>query len=343
MKQKQITKDNHYLSQSYLKQWESSLGKVWCYRTLVSHESVPPWKETHIEGTAFFTHFYSRLNKGLISDEMEDWFNSEYESPASMILAKVLTNDSLKPDDWDILVKYLALHDLRTPASLFEYLERAPKSTMDVMQNVIDNFPKDVESFKKSGIESMPTEENKYNFPFKVTPEIIEGKETFSLKIETDIGRASWLSKIKHQMSNTSAILHKHKWAILHAAFGQSWFTSDKPVMRLNYHIGKYDFEGGWNSNGTDIIFPLSPEHLLYTKIGAKPLKRGTRLSPTQTNSINKLIVENSFRNVYSKEKVSEIGQFKPRSINPEQFNYEKEFWQKWHLEQGKSENYFFE
>lgn len=343
MNVKQITKDNHYLSQSYLNQWESSLGKVWCYRTLVSHENVPLWKETHIEGTAFFTHLYSRLNKGLISDEMEDWFNSEYESPSSMVLAKVLRNDSLKPDDWGVLVKYLALHDLRTPARLFEFLGRASKSMTEIMQNVIDDFPKDVESFKKIGIESMPIEENKYNFPFKVTPEITEGEETASLKIETDIGRASWLYTIQHQMSNTSAILHKHRWTILHAAIGHSWFTSDKPVMRLNYHIGKYNFNGGWNSKGTEIIFPLSPEHLLYTKIGGKPLKRGTRLSPSQTKLINKLIVENSFRNVYSKEKVSEIEQFKPRLIDPEQFNFEKEFWQKWHFEQGKSENYFFE
>lgn len=342
MKVKQITKDNHYLSQSYLKQWESSLGKVWCYRTLVSNDNVLPWKETHIEGTAFFTHLYSRINRGLISDEIEDWFNSEFESPASIVLAKVLKNDSLKPADWDILVKYLALHDLRTPARLFEYLERASESSKEVIKKLIDNFPKDLENFKKSRIELMPIEENHYNFPFKVTPEIKEGEDTASLKIETDIGRASWLYTIQHQMRNTSSILHEHRWTILHAAFGQSWVTSDKPVLRLNYHMGKYDFKGGWNSKGTEIIFPLSPEHLLYTKIGAKPRKRGTRLSPIETYSINKLIVENSFRNVYSKERVSEIEQFKPRSINPNQFNYEKEFWKKWHLEQGKSENYFF-
>src|SRR5690606_5027737 len=160
-------------------------------------------------------------------------------------------------------------------------------------------------------------DDNKYKFPFKVSPEIIEGKETFSLKLETDIGRASWLSKVQHQMSNTSAILHKHRWTILHSALGQSWFTSDKPVMRRTYHKGKYDFKGGWNLKGTEIIFPLSPEHLLYTKIGAKAPQKGTRLSIAQTNSINKLIVEHSFRNVFSKERVNEIEHLKARSINP--------------------------
>ncbi|WP_026969487.1 DUF4238 domain-containing protein [Algoriphagus terrigena] len=342
MKGKQITKDNHYLSQSYLKQWESSMGKVWCYRTLVSHENVPPWNETHIEGTAFFTHLYSRIERGSVSDEMENWFGSEFESPVSSVLRKVLKNDVLKPDDWRTLVKFLALHDLRTPARLLEYLERASKSSMDVMQNVIDNFPKDLEGFKNRAIESIP-DDNKHNFPFKVTPEITGGEETVSLKIETDTGRASWLSVIQHQMRNTSSILHKHRWTILHSAFGQSWFTSDKPVMRLNYHKGSYDFKGGWNSKGTEIIFPLSPEHLLYTKIGAKPPQRGTRLSPAQTNSFNKLIVEHSFRNVFSKERVSEIEQLKARSIDPEQFKHEREFWENWHVEQGKSENYFFE
>ena len=81
---------------------------------------------------------------------------------------------------------------------------------------------------------------------------------------------------------------------------------------------------------------------MLYTKIGAKPPQRGTRLSADKTSSINKLIVEHSFRNVYSKERNNEIGHLKARLVNLEQFNYEKEFWQKWHLEQGKSENYFF-
>lgn len=343
MKQKQITKDNHYLSQSYLRNWEFSEGKVWCYRTLVSHENVPPWNETHIEGTAFFTHLYSRLNRGLISDEIEDWFNSEFESPASLVLSKVLINDSLKPDDWRILVKYMAMQDIRTPARLFEYLEKASVTTKDVMQNVIDDLPKDLDSFKERVKEAKPIVENKSSFPFKVTPEITEGEETASLKIETDIGRASWLYTIQHYLRSTAVILHKHRWTILHAAFGQSWFTSDKPVMRLNYHHGEYNFKGGWNSKGTEIIFPLSPEHLLYTKIGGKPLKRGTRLSSSQTNSINKLIVEHSFRNVYSKERINEIGKIKARSVNPEQFNYEKEFWENWHFEQGKSENYFFE
>lgn len=342
MNQKQIAKDNHYLSQSYLKHWEFSQGKVWCYKTLVSHQNVPLWKEKYIEGAAFFTHLYSRLDKGIVSDKIEHWFNSEIETPASLVFSKVLTNDQLKPDDWRTLVKFLALHDLRTPASLFEYLERASQSSMGVMQKVIDNFPKDLESFKNGVNESIPREKNEYNFPFKITPEIIEGEELVKLKIETDTGRASWLSIIQHQMRNTSPILQKHKWTILHSAFGKSWFTSDNPVMRLNYQNGKYDFKGGWNSKDTEIFFPLSPEHMLYTKIGSKPPLRGTRLSSDHTISINKLVVEHSFRNVFSNERVNEIEGLKTRSINPEQYKYEKEFWENWHFEQGKSENYFF-
>lgn len=342
MKKKQITKDNHYLSQSYLKQWESSKGKVFCYRTLVSNENVPLWDELHIEGTAFFTHLYSRVDKGVISDEIEDWFGSEYETPTSKILATVLKNGILRPEDWENLVKYLALHDLRTPARLFEYLEKSPKYLMDVIQKLIGDFLKDLDNLKKSGIESMPFKENSHKFPFKVTPIITEGEETATLRIETDIGRASWLSKIQHQMQNTSSILQKHSWTILHAAFGQDWFTSDKPVMRLNYHKGTYDFDGGWNSKGTEIFFPLSPEHMLYTKIGGKRLQRGTRLSQTQTSLINRLIVQHSFRNVYSNKKINEIEKLKARSVNPDQYNYEKEFWQRWHEEQQRSENYFF-
>lgn len=340
--QEKITKDNHYLSQSYLKQWEFCDGKIWVYRTLVSNDHVPLWKPAHIKGTAFYTHLYSLLNNGNVSDQFENWFNTQFESPGLKILQKVLINDVLQPLDWKILVKYLALHDLRTPARLKEYLERASDKSQEMINNLIANFPKDFQDFRRQNFDSSSVEVKKHNFPLKVTPMIKEGEDNATLKIETDIGRASWLEVIKHQLENTSNILHEHQWTILHPSYGQSWFTSDKPVMRLNCHKDKYNFKGGWNSKGTEIIFPLSPEHLLYTKIGAKPPQRGTRLSIDKTNSINKLIVEHSFRNVYSKKRNNEIGQMKARSVNLEQFNYEKEFWQKWHLEQGKSENYFF-
>lgn len=258
-----ITKVNHYLSQLYLRQWESSGGKIWFYRTLVSHKNVPLWQEDFIKNTAFYTHLYSIVENGEIFDEMENWFNSQFETPGLKVVKKVLIGDLLKPFDWHILLNYLALHDLRTPARLQEYLERATLTTKMIIDDLIKNFPKDLQDFKEQNLDLESDEFENRKFPFKMTPILKEREETANLKIETDIGRASWLDGIRHQLENTSKILREHKWTILNPSYGQNWFTTDKPVMRLNFRKGEYNFKGGWNSKGTEIFFSIKSRSYL--------------------------------------------------------------------------------
>lgn len=338
----EISKDNHYLAQSYLKQWGSNEHKVWFYRTLVSHESVPFWQEGYIKWTAFYTHLYSRVENGIVTDEIEHWFNTNFEIPAMKVLGKVFLDAHLKPSDWQILVSYLALHDLRTPARLQEYLERAPQTTKKVFEDLINKFPNDLKSLKDQTLEIQTDLNANRKFPFKITPLKTDSEDIINLKIETDIGRSSWLDVISHQLENSSKVLQKHKWTILKPSNGQKWFTTDKPVMRLNFYRGKYDFKGGWNSKGTEIFFPLSPEHILYCKIGSKPPLKGTRLSNEKTSSINKLIIEHSYRFVFFNSRADVVKIYKPRIVNHDAYTKEKEFWTNWHEVQSDSEKFYF-
>ncbi len=109
----EFRKNNHYLSQSYLKHWKSSANKVFVYRRLVSHENVPIWKEESIEKFAYQEHLYTQRPNGVDSDRIEHRFANEFEAPAETCIENVVNEDRLAPDDWYKLIRFLALHDLR--------------------------------------------------------------------------------------------------------------------------------------------------------------------------------------------------------------------------------------
>lgn len=293
MTKKSFSRDNHYVSQGYLKRWESSPGKVWVYRSLVSHQNVPLWTEKNIRGMAHHQHLYTRKIAGEESDEIEKWFSQEYESPAEEAIQKAVTDQRLTPSDWKKLVRFLAMQDVRTPARLVEHLKSSVESTQKILEDTLKELLAILEANKKSG-GKIPLPEAPSagfplpsGFPLRVTTEVKEGEEFVTLKAETAIGRASWIWSIQYLLTKTANILHGHKWTIMHPAKGMSWFTSDKPVVKLNYYAaGKCDFGGGWGKNGSELFLPLGPQHLLYTRIGHRAPVRGTQFSIEQTNLI---------------------------------------------------------
>ena len=340
MGERKISKDNHYVSQAYLSNWESSPEKVYVYRILVSHENVPIWEEKSIKGIAYHKHLYTQQLFGFESDNIEQWFSIEFESPAESSIQKAISEDRLTPDDWYKLVRFLAMHDVRTPGRLAEYLKINVESTRESLEEIIKKLHEKFENIEQSGVAI--TADNKIaTFPLKVTAKINEGEEFGTLKVETAVGRASWLWVIQHLLNNTAKVLHQHKWTIMRPALGMSWFTTDKPVIRLNYYSpGKYDFKGGWGSNGSEIFLPLSPEHMLYTRIGHRQPKRGSRFSIEHTSLLRQLIAEHAHRYVFGKAVDNDVPIYIPRTINAKFYQQEHEQWERWHLDQTESEKY---
>jgi hypothetical protein len=336
-----LAKDNHYVSQGYLKQWEASPGEVCVYRILVSHENVPLWAQKSVKGIAYQKHLYTRQIAGADSDEIEQWFSGDFESPAEAAIQKVINEDRLLPEDWKTLVRFLAMHDVRTPARLVEYLKTSADSTSKLLNEILEELPEKLGEMKRKGIQHPAPNEKNAAFPLRVTTEIKEGEEFGLLKAETAVGRASWLWGIQHLLNNTAKVLHRHKWTIMHPAKGMSWFTTDKPVIRLNYYEpGKYDFKGGWGSDGSEILLPLSPEHMLYTRIGHRPPARGTRFSVEETKLLRRLIAEHAHRYIFAKTEDADVPIFMPRMANAEFYKHEQEQWDKWHAEQIESEQH---
>jgi hypothetical protein len=124
-----------------------------------------------------------------------------------------------------------------------------------------------------------------------------------------------------------------HKWTILRAPKGLSWCTSDTPVIRLNYYLDrKYDFKGGWGSNGTEISFPLDPKNLMYTKIGGKPPPRGTVVSVEFARTMQRIILENAHRFIFCQRISDAVPQIRPRTEDASIFVEEQKQWRDWHV-----------
>jgi Protein of unknown function (DUF4238) len=328
----QLRVNNHFVPECYLKRWGNSEGKVFVYRTLVEHENVRVWKPHSVSAIAYQKHLYTQIISGHESDEVESWFAREFESPANEVLAKATTASRLTSDDWEILIKFLAAQDVRTPAKLLEHLQRTPKVLSEVIENVLGELKGKLDRREVDELKTHAETPSTESLPLKVTTHFEEGSDTGILKAETYVGRSTWIHSIKHSLENTRKVLHTHKWSIVMPAEGYYWPTSDNPVVKLNYYSpGNYDLEGGWGRKRGNIFFPIGPEHAMFVQIGDKQVQKNTRLSETQTREFLKVIVENSHRKIFSHFENMDIPLLKKRVVDPSKLSIENEEMSVWH------------
>jgi len=314
------------------------------YRTLVSHNNVAGWKERSIKGIGYQKHLYTQLLSGDYSDKIERLFSEQYEDPAEKSILKAVSNGRLDSEDWRLLVNYLAVHDVRTPLRLIEHLRRAENQLPVIMNEVLGSLE---DKLRRKQI-SVPESGSAGNgirgiFPLAVSIDKNSNKEYATVKVETTPGRSTWAFSIKHLLSNASSILHKNKWTIMRPARGMYWPTSDNPVIKLNYYSsGNYDFKGGWYNPGTELLFPLGPEHMMYSQVNKRPPMRGTRFSHSDTKLIRKIITENAHRYIFCNQIDEEVEGFRPRVVSREQFLAESNQWKQWHQIQTQIECQYF-
>ena len=331
----------------YLKRWEDLNKKVWKYSIFVPNAKVKLWNDYSVKGIAFHEHLYTKLIAGKESDEMEKWFNTEFESPSEDPICKVINEDRLTPEDWNKLIRFLALQDVRTPLKLIEHLKR--KELFEApFQNSLNNAVKKYEEFRLGKI-NLPVSNFKPNemLNINLTKEFKTGEKTGVLKAEFLLGRNSWLYVIKRLLTaGPIKELLNHKWTIIKPAIGMQWFTSDNPIVRLNptrnlNGIQRYDLKCGWGKSGNIIFMPISPNHLMFTTIGKKAPPRGTRFSIEDTNLIQRFIAENAHRAIFSNKAELKVEKLRPRIVDLKSYNWEKEQWEKWPEEQLAKEKEF--
>lgn len=291
---------NHYVPKVYLKQWATG-NKVYEYRLLVSHEKVQKWNRVSISNTATVNYLYLYLEEGKLNDEMENYFSEEFEMKYSSFIEKVNNYKSLNDVDYEYISKLVVGQFIRT-LSGYSWAQNIVQETFpEIVEELVRKIEERMET--KGNLPKRELEKIDKLLPLKLET-LQDQEENNFLKVETYAGKSTWLMSMKHLLGTTYKSLMATSWCIYDAPANFYWATSDDPVILLNYY-GKddYDFKGGFGNIGTEIIFPLSPNKLLYTKIGDEFEELYVKASYSTANLFQKIIVEHAFSKVYSSEK----------------------------------------
>lgn len=338
----QLKHENHFVPQMYLKNWGDNKNRIWSYRLLVPNKDFPNWKHQPIGGVAFLRDLYTVISNGKEDDDFERWIESEFETPAQDSITKVIQNKKLTPTDWVRLINFLAAQDVRTPTNYIESIERWSKELPNVMKKVLEDTVHHLDEHFREG---KPLPEPHSNpqffsdlFNVTITPNTIPEKRMGEIRAEVVTGRKFWIESQRYLLTNTVKVLYKHKWSIVEPSGGMSWFTSDHPVLRLNYTDNhRYDFKGGWGRNGGNLLMPLSPYHLLFTQIGSDSPDHIT-FSVEKTYEIQKFLAERAYKWIFAHKRLPGIIKLRPRHVDLAEFNREEEQWRNWHQLQSSVE-----
>jgi hypothetical protein len=338
----QITHDNHFVPQLYLKQWSDDGVHIWAYRILVSHDNVPEWDYRPIRGVAYQRDLYTSFVNGKEVDDFEKWLEEEFEKPAQESIRKILRDNHLSSLDWERLASFLGAQDVRTPLSYIESTERWEKTLPNLLRTTLEKSVRKLEQNKNLDTENSSYEDVLGLFDGILEIETVSSSESETgqgyIRAEITTGRKLWLQSQELVLTKTITVLKNHKWCIVHPARGYQWFTSDHPVVKLNYYgKGNYDLKGGWGRKGGNIFMPISPRHLLFTQIG-EDLPDRLIFTSDQTKQFQSLIAERAQRWIFAQKRLNFISTFRPRHVDAEAFKQEVEQWRMWHEQQSQAE-----
>src|SRR4029077_50853 len=310
------------------------------YQTLVPKPQVRNWKRDHVRGIGYQTHLYTRVVLGAETADIERWLDRESDTPAAAPIRKAVEDDRLSKADWQAIIRFAAAQIVCTPAFLAENLPRWNQMMPTVMDKVLQDLRHELERTRESGGRLPLTDvPNTDYLPIHVKRQ--PDGDSVKISVQTIVGRGVWLHSMKHLLTDSDNIkaLLAHRWSLLCAPDDLNWFSSDDPVVRLNYHSrDTYDFGGGWGSKGTEIFLPLSPRYLLYTRIGFRPPERGFVIPRPAAEFIRRAIAEHAHRNIFLNLPNEDIPKLRPRYVDAEIFRKEQDGWKNWHETQTKAE-----
>lgn len=314
-----MKKNNHYVPQTYLKQWATNKS-IYEYRLLVPHKRYPQWKKVSISKTSSVNALYLYIYEGKMTDEMEDFFSTEFEMQYNDFISKVNSYAIWDEKDKEYVSKLIISQYIRTLAGY----KRIKKTIINNFDEMIENLSTSIqnECNQASTLKLHNQSEIEYN---KFIPLKIDFSEKINdvvgVNINSIVGKSSWLFALKYHLNSTYKVLESVSWCVYDAPNNFSWVTSDDPVILLNYFDNNnYNFNGGLKVNNVNIIFPLTPKKLLFATIGKQTILY-QKADYVFAEKIQKFIVENAYSKVYSNHTLKKIKKLRKREVDEIKFN----------------------
>jgi hypothetical protein len=304
-----ITRENHYVSQATLRRWSSDGIRVYSYRLLASRAEVPEWKLRSIGGIAFQENLYTTFSGGLEADEFEKWITTKFEEPGLEAVDKLIARARLTRSDWKSIAHFVAAQDVRTPLNYIESMQRWRRQIPEIVDKCLEDSIEKLSRARAQGIPVDCTRPERNAFAdslrVQIDPPNEPNSDQSNVRIEVPVGRKLWIASMRHLLTGAANVLCQQRWSVVEPDADCEWPLTDHPVLRLNYYKpGHYDFGGGWGNEGSEIIMPVSPRHLLYVQVGRKAPNRFAFSRP-QTELMQRLIVERAHRWVFARKQAS--------------------------------------
>lgn len=336
-----IARESHYVPVAYYRPWVGVDERIEAYRLLVPSDSYPRWERRAIRSVPRRRDLYTSVADGNESDRVERWLNESVETPALTVLAKLRTGDrNLDAEERRRLARYVVALDVRNPGSYSDFATKTLAHFKGLMGTIMADTIAKVDAATRRG-ETLPepAAEGADTAAFLRTRVVSTpgGAESHAGFIEATatVGREMWMHSIRRAVDTHSHHAEGLDWHVLRPHPGWSWFTSDRPVLRLAYvSESSYSFDGGWGIPKVEIILPLSPTSLLYAQVG-KTRDFSQPLSVEQTVTMQRLIAERALRWVFSHERPTRVEWFRPRYVDRATFVAEEAQWGSFHDDQS--------
>ena len=333
-----ITRRNHYIPQFYLKNWSLDGKTIRTYSILVSNANVPYWTQQSIKNTAVWNDFYTRVVGNEELDDFEHWFDQEFERPAKPIFDKLINDEKLSKEEIKILSHFVFAQCFRTPAAYLRLTKQNLKIFPDAMNEVCGKLNKVSEHELQRSVSHQSSNSKSIEdvlFPLKISLD----QEKSIVEMKTIVGKGFYLHDLKHLLTSTVKVSERLNWQVVHAADGISFPTSDDPVICLNYNSERdYDFGGGWGKKHSNILMPISPKLLLFSKVGVKRKMSGLDYSLAYSKLFREMIIRHAHRYVYADRPQKGMLALNARVVNRDIYEYEQQSIAGWHIENVEAE-----
>lgn len=334
---KQITRNNHYVPQFYLRLWSKNGNTIQAYNGIIKNEAMRGWRTSSIRSTACWPDFYTDTLDGRDDDKFERLMH-DFEDDAKRTIEKLRNGFKLTQEDMHDLVQFAIVQAVRTPSFMLYSQGLLERTLQPALEDVIAKIEREFAdgSIHKRDIVIPECEEPDLR-AMMMNIEIDEGAAV--VKAETCVGRQNFIAiALRFIEGAVGNLLRSCNWVILETS--NSLLTSDNPVVFLHFHgYGKWTagLDEGLITHPTIVYMPLTPNHAMLTQIGCDREEMNLAEMTDELYQILQMgTVMNAKRYVYSTSSNDFVEKWRPQNVNEDDFDLlddERTSWHKTNIE----------